>query len=179
MSESNTEKTESTSSQSTLSPEPQTQQESSLESLKSLEYLSALPEIAQSLAHLLETSAPTTPVPGNEATLPPVVEPPTEIPASAEADTIILPDGRTAPAAVVRALAEYDENVWPGALNPKARAAVAHVVIQTIEGNLEPVLRTNYAFCLDPNPGGLSYESPCILRAEHPGKHRDNNDGTW
>jgi hypothetical protein len=148
--------------------------------LENLQFLNELQGIAQSLDRLLEqASAPTMHVPGNEPTPQPVVEPQTEIPASATADQIILPDGRSVPSAVVRALAEYDENVWAGALNPKARAAIAHVVIKTLDGDQQPVLRTNYPFCLDPNPGNLSYESPCILRADHPGKHRDNNDGVW
>lgn len=179
MSESTTEMDESTSSHQTTSPTSQTQPELALESLKSLEYLQCLPEIAQSLAHLLESSAPTTPVPGNETTPQSVVEPLTEIPSGAESDRVVFADGRSVPAAVIRALSEYDDRVWPGALLPKARAAIAHVVIKTVEGNQEPVLRSNYPFCLEPNPSGLSYDSPCVLRAEHSGVHHDNNDGVW
>lgn len=181
MSESSTETDESTSSQSLreLLQQFRTEQDKMQPMLENLKFLSELQGIAQSLGHLLEASAQTTLVPGNEPTLQPVVEPQTEIPASVEVGRIVLPDGRSVPVEVVRALAEYDENVWEGALNPKARAAVAHVVIKTIEGDQQPVLRTNYPFCLDPNPAQLSYESPCIKRADHPGQHQDNNDGVW
>lgn len=180
MSESTMGTGESTSSSLKLAVEQMRAQQALFENtLGNLQFLSELQGIAQSLALLLETTEQTTPAPGNEPTPQPIVEPLTEIPVSAENDTIVLPDGRAVPASVVRALAEYDAGVWAGALNPKARAAVAHVVIQAIDGDKQPVLRTNYPFCLDPNPGNLNYESPCVLRADHPGKHRDNNDGVW
>lgn len=153
------------------------------ESLKVIAYHQAtsaacLEHLARSLDHLGAAGALTTQPPANEQAQ--SVEPPkTEIPTAAEDGHIILPDGRSVPAEVVRALTEYNEGVWPGALLPEARAAIAHVVIRTIEGNQEPVLRTNYPFCLEPNPGGHSYESPCVLRADHSGKHRDNDDGVW
>lgn len=148
-----------------------------MENLRSLAHLQ---DVAESLRLLLETTQQTTPVQPSDPTQQPSVEPPrSEIPAGADGDFIVLPDGRSVPSSIVRALTEYNEGVWPGAVLPEARAAIASVVIREIEGNQAPVLRTSYPFCLDPNPGNLSYESPCILRADHPGKHHDNNDGVW
>lgn len=157
--------------------------QTSEESLREIAFYNAknaacLEHLAQSLGHLVEAGVPTTQAQASEQAQS-VTPPQTEIPTAAKDGHIILPDGRSVPADVIRALTEYNEGVWPGALLPEARAAVAHVVIRTIEGNQEPVLRTNYPFCLDPNPGGRSYESPCILRADHSGKHRDNDDGVW
>ncbi len=146
-----------------------------LQNLDQLQHLEHLGSLAQSLDRLVEAGGLTTQPPASEQSSPPT----SEIPTGAENDLIVLPDGRAVPSAVVRALTEYNETVWPGALLPEARAAIAHVVIREIEGNQEPVLRTNYPFCLDPNPGGQSYDSPCVLRSGHHGKHRDNNDGTW
>lgn len=147
---------------------------------ENLRFLGHLQDVAESLGLLLETTQLTTQQQASEQKLQPSVEPPrSEIPAAADGDYIVMPDGRSVPAGIVRALTEYNEGVWPGAVLPEARAAIAHVVIKEIEGNQEPVLRTTYPFCLNPNPGNLSYESPCVLRADHPGKHRDNNDGVW
>ena len=108
-----------------------------------------------------------------------VTNPPSEMPVAANNDVVSLGDGRSVPTAVIRALDEYDTATWPGALLPEARAAIAHVVINVVESDKEPVLRTKYPFCLEPNPANLSYESPCILKAGHPLKHKDNNDGEW
>lgn len=108
-----------------------------------------------------------------------VQKPESEMPVSANNDAISLADGRSVPTSVIRALDEYDTTTWPGALLPEARAAIAHVVINVVEADKEPVLRTKYPFCLDPNPANLSYESPCILKAGHLTKHQDNNDGVW
>ena len=102
-----------------------------------------------------------------------------ELPVAANNEVISLADGRAVPTAVIRALDVYDTTIWPGALLPEARAAIAHVVINVVEADKEPVLRTKYPFCLEPNPGNLSYESPCILKAGHNTKHQDNNDGVW
>lgn len=137
--------------------------------------------IAQSLVHLAEAGRLTTQpsAPAEQLRQANVTAPQSEIPVGANNDVVQLGDGRSVPTSVIRALDEYDTATWPGALLPEARAAVAHVVINVVEADKEPVLRTKYPFCLDPNPGGLTYESPCILRADHPGKHADNNDGVW
>lgn len=108
-----------------------------------------------------------------------MIEPTTEIPTGADGDDIIFSDGRSVPAKAVRALTEYNEGVWQGAVVPEARAAVAYVVLSAVETEKLPVLRTNYPFCLEPNPSELASDSPCILRSGHRTKHADNNDGVW
>jgi hypothetical protein len=137
--------------------------------------------IARYLGRLAESSESTTPgsAPGEPPRQGSVANPPSEMPVSANNDVVTLADGRCVPTTVIRALDEYDITTWPGALLPEARAAVAHVVINVVEQGMEPVLRTSYPFCLDPNPSNAAYESPCILRADHTGKHHDNNDGVW
>lgn len=138
-----------------------------------------LDHLVQFLVHQAGVAAPITPgqvLGERQAT---VTNPPSEMPVAANNDVVSLGDGRSVPTAVIRALDEYDTATWPGALLPEARAAIAHVVINVIEADKEPVLRTNYPFCLDPNPANLSYESPCVLKAGHPLKHKDNNDGEW
>ena len=145
--------------------------------LEAIDHLKFLEPIALSLQTLVEAGGLTTqPSASNDEPKP--QPPPTELPADANPIELTLPDGRTVPTKVIRALAEYDESVWPGALDPMARASVASVVINTIKADEQPALRTNYPFCLD-NPEDIDNDSPCIKRAEHPGKHQDNNDGVW
>jgi hypothetical protein len=149
--------------------------------------LDDLSTIAQSLDRLAE-QGPTTPLSvfNQTVTSPAMIElteiPPSEVPAQGNDTEIVLPDGRTVPTAAVRALAVYGDTTWPDAVRPEARAAVVWTVLSAVETEKEeakePVLRTNYPFCLEPNPDPL--ESPCILRADHRSpKHADNNDGTW
>ena len=148
-----------------------------LSALMGTSALTSLERIARSLETIAETKVEKKEVEVEEVTPTMQPWPKTELPVEGNDKEIVLPDGRRAPSKVVRALAEYDSKVWPGALIPNARAAVAHLVISTMEEDLEPVLRTRYPFCLSPNPDSL--ESPCVLRADHRSKHRDNNDGTW
>lgn len=140
-----------------------------------------LDQIAQSLALLVERSEPITPTPGPyvENETKEIFNPVTEIPVEGNPEEIILPDGRRAPAKVVRALTEYAETTWPGVMVPEARAAIAHLVIATMEDEKQPALRTNYPFCLDDNKDVREKSSPCIKRSGHRGKHQDNNDGVW
>lgn len=143
---------------------------------EAIQHLKFLEPIAQSLSTLAEQGRPTTePQPSSE---PERLTPRSELPADANPEEMTLPDGRKVPTKVIRALAEYDETVWPGALDPMARASVASVVIGSIKEDEQPALRTNYPFCLD-DPEGVSNDSPCIKRADHRGQHIDNNDGTW
>lgn len=136
--------------------------------------------IAQSLETLAEQFVPTTATPPASGTPQPTqIAPVTEVAVQGNDTEITLPDGRTVPTKVIRALAEYDNTTWPGAVTPEARAAIAHVVIKTIESDQEPVLRTNYPFCLNDDPRIREKSSPCIKRADHRGKHQDNNDGVW
>lgn len=135
-----------------------------------------LNRIAQSLQTLVAEARSTTPQQAGSAASTEV--PPAELPAEASPTELTLPDGRKVPTKVVRALAEYDEATWPGALDPRARASVASVVLGVVQGDTPPPLSTNYPFCLD-DPENVSNDSPCIKRVEHPGKHQDNNDGTW
>lgn len=150
-----------------------------LEAIDQLQFLKHLEPIAQSLQTLAEQERSTTPQQASEPGRSWTLEPPVaEVPAEANPIELTMPDGRKVPTKVIRALAEYDESVWPGALDPKARASVAALVIQQIKSDEPPPLSTNYPFCLD-DPENVSNDSPCIKRAEHPGKHQDNNDGTW
>lgn len=139
-----------------------------------------LNEIAQSLRTLASRAVEsTTPQqasgPGSSWT----VEPPkTELPADANPEEMTFPDGRKVPTKVVKALADYDESIWPGAVDPVARASVAAVVLGVIKGDEPPALATNYPFCLD-DPKDIDTSSPCIKRADHKGTHQDNDYGTW
>lgn len=179
--------TESPDESTSSSPSPETSSPSSTnyslhdpiglrQLLSPLKHLSRLETIEdyldQFLAHQGEEQS-TTP---RQAKVP---NPTSEMPVSANNDEVTLSDGRSVPTTVIKALDEYDTATWPGALLPEARAAIAHVVINVIEAGQEPVLRTNYPFCLEPNPANLTYESPCVLRAGHNTRHRDNNDGDW
>ena len=150
-------------------------QEANAQSLDSMD--SALWRIVQCL-ETRTPSEPTTATPESaETPRTPDSKPLSEVAVSAVNDVIYLADGRTASADAVRALTEYD-NTWPGCVIPEARAVVTYVVTKSIEENQEPVLRTNYAFCLEPNP--IEGDSPCILHASHgQRKHQDNNDGVW
>lgn len=142
--------------------------------------LSLLESIDQSLKTLAEQSSGSiTPnLVFNQTVVGETEYPKSEIAVHGSPEEITLPDGRTAPTEAVQALAKYDEEVWPGAVIPEARASVVHAVLKASEiENDIPVLRTNYPFCLDPNPSGI--DSPCIKRSGHRGKHQDNNDGTW
>lgn len=145
--------------------------------------LDDLSTIAQSLDRLAEAGLTTPQQVFNQQVTAPTPEiPQSEVPAQGNDTEIVLPDGRSVPTAAVRALAEYAETTWPDSVLPEARAAVAYTVLSAVETEkeeqAEPVLRTNYPFCLEPNPDPL--ESPCILRADHRAqKHADNNDGTW
>lgn len=151
-----------------------------LEDLSQLQHLSS---IAQSLRLLAEAGPQTTAeslyreAKGVVSTMatPPVAE----VPTAANDKEITLPDGRTVPTATVRALTEYDETVWAGALIPEARAAIAYVVLNAVSQETEPVLRTNYPFCLAANPVKGDTASPCIKRADHNGTHQNNNDEVW
>jgi hypothetical protein len=142
--------------------------------LEAIDHLKFLEPIAQSLSTLVEQERLTTTQSPPQPSEP--EKPQSEIPAGASGGHILLADGRSAPAVAVRALTEYDAT-WPGSVIPEARAAVAYAVLSAVEESKEPVLRTNYPFCLDPSPDTL--DSPCIKRADHRGKHQDNNDGTW
>lgn len=145
--------------------------------LEAIDHLKHLESIAQSLQTLASGAGASTTLQQGES--PVNNEPPrTELPADANPVEMTLPDGRKVPTKVIRALAEYDESVWPGALDPMARAAVASVVIGVIKDDEPPALATNYPFCLD-DPEDVHNDSPCIKRVEHAGKHQDNNDGTW
>lgn len=158
-----------------LEPNPLDQ----LSQLSQLDQLKHLDRIAQSLEILASRDELTTEIPPQSGeTLEPVRNNPmSEIPVQGDDKEIILPDGRTVPTNVVRALTEYNETTWPGALMPEARAAIAHVVIKAVAGDQKPVLRTNYPFCL--NDDAPLIDSPCIKRSGHPGRHQDNNDGVW
>lgn len=144
--------------------------------LEAIDHLKFLEPIAQSLSTLVEGRPTTEQQPNSEPQT--RLLPPTEIPSEGTPERIVLPDGREVPTNVVRALAEYDETTWPGALYPEARASVASLVISTMKEYAVPALRTNYPFCLD-DPEVVANDSPCIKRADHRGKHQDNNDGTW
>lgn len=134
-----------------------------------------LNRIAQSLQTLVVEGRSTTQQPAASASQ---EVPPAELPAEANPVELTMPDGRKVPTKVVRALADYDEAIWPGALDPRARASVAAVILGVVKGDEPPALATNYPFCLD-DPENVSNDSPCIKRAEHRGLHQDNNDGTW
>lgn len=142
-----------------------------------IQHLKYLEPIAQSLSTLAAQERLTTPQLVSNVE-PEVIRPISEIATAANPEVVTLPDGRTVPTSVIQALTAYDANVWPGALVPEARAAVASVVLREVKSDEVPALRTNYPFCLD-DPEEASNDSPCIKRAEHNGKHQDNNDGTW
>jgi hypothetical protein len=150
--------------------------EQKYEILEALDHLQHLEGIDQSLKLLAEAAQSTTAQPPSSEQ--PKVLPPAEIAAEANPERVVLPDGREVPTAVIQALHEYDASVWPGALLPEARASVASAVLRAAKGAEVAVLRTNYPFCLD-DPEAVKNDSPCIKRADHPGKHQDNNDGTW
>lgn len=154
-----------------------------LENLGQLQNLEHLGSIAQSLALLAEAGGPTTARQQYRTSQNLVTEvaptPVAEVAVSANDSEITFSDGRTVPTAAVRALTAYDETTWAGALLPEARAAVAYVVLNSVEVETEPVLRTNYPFCLAPNPVKGDPSSPCIKRTEHGGHHQNNEDQVW
>ena len=87
---------------------------------------------------------------------------------------VTLANGMQAPSYLVAALADLGE-VWHMSTIPEARAAVVATIVEAQNKKAA----TLYPFCGNDDPAIREKASPCILRRDHRGKHKDNDDGVW
>jgi hypothetical protein len=93
---------------------------------------------------------------------------------SGNGDFEILANETKAPRYLIEVLNDLDE-LAPGATRYEARPAIVAQIVTAL--NAKTVMP--YPFCFNDNPDISEKASPCILKKDHRGRHKDNDDGSW